>query len=87
MDQSKWALPRHHLIARGKEFQKYIRPRAKIHAVWVAGVCLDIYVVSQGVSSDASLILETLSLSLEGVATQFEEASAQMPSSCLVWVA
>ena len=87
MDQSKWALPRHRLISTAKECQKYNRPRSKIHAVWVHGVALNLFVVDGGVSSDASLILEALSLSLEGMVSQFEAASKPIPSQCLVWVA
>ena len=85
MDQSKWSLPRHRLIATSKEPQKYVRPRCKLHCVWIHNVALDLYLVGNGVSADASLILETLSLSLEGMAKHFEEMSAQMPSSCWLW--
>jgi hypothetical protein len=86
MDQSKWSLPRHHLVSTAKEFQKYVRPRVKLHAVWVHSIGLYLFVCSPGVSADGSMVLEALTLALEGAAERFRELSRPMPSSCLVWV-
>lgn len=87
MDQSKWALPRNYLLTSSKELCSYTRPRMKLHGVWLHNCALNLYVVAPGVPADGSLILEALSLSLEGLAEQCRELSVQMPRECLIWVA
>ena len=49
-------------------------------------MALDLYVCSPGVSSDASMILETLCASLEAIAEQFQDESVPLPSSLWLWV-
>ena len=65
MDQSKWALPRHRLLQASKEAAIHVRPRMKIHAVWVHGIALNLYLVHPGVPADSSLIVEAFLRSLE----------------------
>lgn len=86
MDQSKWALPRHRLLQSSKESQNIIRPRMKIHGLWVHGVCLNLYLIHPGVPADSSLIAECFARALQDTSEVFAARNQPMPNECWVWV-
>lgn len=86
MDQSKWALPRNRLVQSSKETQNLIRPRVKIHAVWLHGVSLNLYVVHPGVPADSSLVAECLLRSLEDAVCLFKKYQKPFPRELFVFV-
>lgn len=85
MDQSKWSLPRNRVVQSSKETSAIIRPRMKIHGLWVHGVSLNLYIVHPGVPSDSSLICECFARALQDTANTFERSNKKMPRECLVW--
>ena len=86
MDQSKWALPRNRLVQSSKETQTLIRPRVKLHAVWLHGVSLNLYVVHPGVPADSSLVAECLLRSLEDAVCLFKKYQKPFPRELFVFV-
>ena len=65
MDQQKWALPRsrHGLV--GTDSANLERPRLKLHAVFVHGLALHLFVIDPRVASDSSMITECAAQALE----------------------
>lgn len=86
MDQSKWALPRQRLLQTSKEGQGLIRPRLKLHAVWLHGVVLNLFLIHPGVPSDSSLILECFLQPMEDATGIFHKHSKEMPDELICWV-
>ena len=86
MDQSKWSLPRHRLLQSSKESQNIIRPRMKIHGLWVHGVSLNLYLIHPGVPADSSLIAECFARALQDTSEVFAARNQPMPNECWVWV-
>ena len=86
MDQSKFALPRNRIIQSSKEASAFVRPRIKLHGLWVHGISLNLYVIHPGVPADSSLIIECFSLALQDAIDMLERAGKQVPKECLVWV-
>lgn len=86
MDQSKFALPRNRVIQSSKEASAFVRPRIKLHWLWVHGISLNLYVIHPGVAADSSLIIECFSLALQDAIDMLERAGKQVPKECLVWV-
>ena len=85
MDQSKWALPRNRVLQTSKEASVLIRPRLKVHGLWIHGVSLNLYVVHPGVVADSTLICECFSRALQDAFEIFESAQMSIPKECLVW--
>lgn len=86
MDQSKFALPRNRIIQSSKEASAFVRPRIKLHGLWVHGISLNLYVIHPGVPADSSLIIECFSLALQDAIDMLERAGKQVPKECLIWV-
>ena len=86
MDQSKWALPRHRLLQSSKEGQALLRPRMKLHSVWIHGVSLNLYLIHPGVPADSSLIVECCLRALEDATQIFEKHQKIMPRDMFVHV-
>lgn len=86
MDQSKWALPRNRLVQSSKETVNLIRPRVKVHAVWLHGVSLSLFVVHPGVPADSSLVSECFMRVLQDAVEIFERHQKPLPRECLAWV-
>lgn len=86
MDQSKWALPRNRLMQSSKEAQTLIRPRVKIHGVWLHGVSLNLYCVHPNVPADSSLVAECFMLALQDAVGIFERHQKTLPQECFIWV-
>lgn len=85
MDQSKWAVPRQRVAQSSKETAGLVRPRMKLHGIWMHGVSLNIFVCHPGLSADSSLITETLCRVLESTALEFQKRNKEMPQEILVW--
>lgn len=81
MDQAKWCVPRLRGHQTGKELGKFQRPRLKLHAIWVVGVGLFMYLVDPRQASDASLVVEAAALALEQVKQKLGD---QMPHTITV---
>lgn len=86
MDQSKWSLPRLRNGILTKSMQKLDRPRVKLQGVWAHNVCLTLNVVEVRQSSDATMVLEALSRTLERVHDLCQQQGKPMPAKVLVWV-
>ena len=86
MDQSKWALPRHRLVQKSKEAASIVRPRMKLHGLWIHGVSLNLYICHPGVPADSSLICECFARALQDTSDMFERRGRAMPKECLIWV-
>lgn len=63
-----------------------IRPRMKIHGLWMHGISLNLYVIHPGVPADSSLIAECFLRAMEDATHIFERHNKVMPSECTVWV-
>ena len=86
MDQSKWAVPRHRLVQQSKEAQNVLRPRLKVHGVWVHGVALTLFCVHPAVPADSSLVLECFLRSMETATELFQRHQKPMPKELICWV-
>lgn len=58
----------------------------KIHAVWLHGISLHLYLVHPGVPADSSLIVEALLRALEEARVMFTERQKEMPKEVLIHV-
>lgn len=85
MDQSKWALPRNRMVQASKEMQTLVRPRIKLHGVWVHGVSLTLYAVHPGVPADSALVCECFMRSLQHASELFKEHHRSLPREVLIW--
>ena len=84
MDQSKWALPRHRLFQTSKEGSVHVRPRMKLHAVWLHGVSLNLYLVHPGVPADSSLVVEAFLRAMQDASLMFQQRQREMPREVLI---
>lgn len=87
MDQSKWALPRNRLAQSSKEVSTLIRPRMKLHGVWLHGVSLNLYVIHPNIPADSSLVAECFMKALQDAANIFEQHQKSFPRECFIWAA
>ena len=85
MDQAMWALPRNRILQSSKEAAALIRPRLKVHGLWIHGVSLNLYVVHPGVAADSTLICECFARALQDTFETFESAQMRIPKECLIW--
>ena len=86
MDQSKWSLPRNRIVQSSKEASSVVRPRMKLHGVWVHGIAFNLYVCHPGVPADSSLIAECFLRAMEDTARIFEQHNKSLPKECCIWV-
>ena len=84
MDPAKWALPRNRTLQSSKEASALVRPRMKVHGLWVHGISLNLYVVHPGVAADSTLICECFVRALQDTEI-FESAQMSIPKECLIW--
>ena len=85
MDQAKWAIPRQRDCLSTKEAQGLVRPRLKLHAVWLHNISLNIFLVHPGIAADSSLILECLARVLERTSAEFNAQGKQLPEALFLW--
>jgi hypothetical protein len=86
MDQSKFALPRNRIVQSSKEASGLVRPRMKIHGLWMHNISLNLFVCSPGVPADSSLVCECFARALQDTFETFGRNNKSLPKECLVWV-
>ena len=69
-----------------KEAAAIVRPRMKLHGLWVQGVSLNLYICHPGVPADSSLVCECFARALQDCEDTFQRARKPMPKECLVFV-
>ena len=86
MDQSKWALPRNRLAQSSRETAQLLRPKTKLHCVWIHGVSMTLYLLHPGVASDSSMVCECFMRSLQDCSEIFSKHQKKMPSEVYIRV-
>lgn len=86
MDQAKWAIPRQKKALVAKSLSGFQKPRFKVEGVWVHNALLALWIVDSRVPSDSSMVIETLSRSIQLVATECERRGKDFPQQLCVWV-
>ena len=86
MDQAKWAVPRNRVVQSTKACQAVVRPRFKLHGVWLHGVALHLYIVDPRVPADSSLVTECFYRTMEDAMQEFSKLGKPFPQQCTVWV-
>ncbi|CAK9009821.1 unnamed protein product [Durusdinium trenchii] len=85
MDQAKWAIPRQKKALVAKSLSGFQKPRFKVEGVWVHNALLALWIVDSRVPSDSSMVIETLSRSIQLVATECERRGKDFPQQLCVW--
>lgn len=85
MDQAKWALPRYKHVRATKSTQMIQRPKCKVHATWLHGVALYIWVVDPRVPSDASMVMEAGARSIEYAVEACRKHGQRIPTELIIW--
>ena len=85
MDQAKWCVPRNRHVRATKSTAMIPRPRFKVHACWVMGICLNMFVIDPRVPSDASTILECAVRSIEMAVAECKRRGVAAPTQLIVW--
>ena len=86
MDQAKWSLPRsrHGLV--GMDMAKFQKPRLKLHAVFVHGVALHLFLVDPRVQSDSAMIVDCAARALEHSMQKLTQMGRPKPTQLCAFV-
>ena len=86
MDQAKWSCPRNEKAMNAKALSGFQKPRFKVEGVWVHNTVLALWIIDCRVASDSSMVLETLSRTIQVVGDACERKGVAFPSQLCVWV-
>lgn len=86
MDQAKFTVPRDRHSQALKSTMMVVKPRFKLHGVWIHGVLLRMWILDPRCPSDSSTIIECGARSIELAASECERRGVALPDQILVWV-
>ena len=86
MDQAKWRIPRSRNLRDTHLVGKFQRPRVLVVGVWVAGVCLVVYLADCTQPHDTNLTLELIARSMERAKLHLQQQGHSLPPEVLIQV-
>ena len=84
MDQGKFRLPRDPKLKSTASLAKFVRPRLKVHGVWLFGYSLELFVMDEPTRHDASCITECIARGIERVSEICHRLGRRVPSKLVI---
>ena len=83
--QAHWVLPRWPSHRAPHDWQKYMRPRAKVQGVWVYFIEVTFFIADPVMPHDSSMIVEVIAQCLERVDEICRERNIARPTEFVLW--
>ncbi len=85
MDQAKFRIPRARKHRSSADFQKYLRPKVIVIGVWIAGLCLALYLCDGTQPHDSNLTVEVLARAFERARVRLADLGLPFPTEIQLW--